>query len=86
MADLTRSPTLTQRATQAGVLLGTAAYRSPKQARGKPVDRRSDVWAFGVLVWDLLTGRRLFGGETVSDSLAAGSRLYYLLGTPDGPL
>jgi Tol biopolymer transport system component len=70
-ADRTRSPTLTQRATQAGVLLGTAAYMSPEQARGKPADRRSDVWAFGALVWEMLTGRRLFGGETTSDSLAA---------------
>ena len=55
----------------AGVILGTAGYMSPEQARGKPVDRRADVWAFGVVLWEMLTGRALFAGETVTDVIAA---------------
>src|SRR6202034_3875754 len=65
------SPTLTMGATQAGVVLGTAAYMSPEQARGKPVDKRADIWAFGVVLYELLTGEVLYAGETVSDSVAA---------------
>jgi len=63
------SPTLTAM-TQPGVILGTAAYMSPEQARGKSVDRRADIWAFGVVLFGMLTGRPVFEGETVSDTLA----------------
>ena len=70
-ASLSLSPTMTQHATAAGLILGTAAYMSPEQARGQSVDRRADIWAFGVVLWEMLTGRKLFEGETVSDVLAS---------------
>ncbi len=77
-ADLARSPTLMQsptltaaHGTQLGVILGTAAYMAPEQARGLTVDKRADIWAFGVVFFEMLTGKRLFEGETVSDTLAA---------------
>ena len=70
-ADLSQSPTLAQTGTQAGVILGTASYMSPEQARGRRVDKRTDIWAFGALLFELLTGERAFAGETVTDVLAA---------------
>src|SRR5215472_236829 len=70
-ADLSTSPTITAQSTKAGVIIGTAAYMSPEQARGKAVDKRADIWAFGALLYEMLTGRRCFQGETVSDTLAA---------------
>jgi Tol biopolymer transport system component len=69
--ELQNSPTLTAAATRAGVLLGTAAYMSPEQARGKRMDRRADIWAFGCVLHEMLTGRCTFAGETTSDTLAA---------------
>jgi len=71
-ASPTLSPTLSLAMTQAGTILGTAAYMSPEQARGKPVDKRADIWAFGVVLFELLAGRQVFGGgETVTDIIAA---------------
>jgi len=67
----TMSPTLSMHATQAGLILGTAAYMSPEQAAGRAVDKRSDLWAFGVILFEMLTGRQLFSGETVSHVLAS---------------
>jgi Tol biopolymer transport system component/predicted Ser/Thr protein kinase len=64
------SPTIPMGATLAGQIMGTAAYMAPEQARGKPVDKRADIWAFGVVLYEMLTGHRLFEGETISDILA----------------
>ena len=69
--DALNSPTLTNRATQLGVILGTAAYMAPEQAKGRGVDKRADIWAFGVVLFEMLTGRRAFAGEDTSDVLAA---------------
>jgi serine/threonine-protein kinase len=77
-ADQSNSPTLTAMSTQAGMILGTAAYMSPEQAKGRVADKRSDVWAFGCVLYEMLTGVRAFEGEDVSDTLAA-----VLRGEPD---
>src|SRR5262245_8087428 len=77
--DAVTSPTMTSPAlTRMGVLLGTAAYMSPEQAKGRPVDTRTDVWAFGCVLYEMLTGKRAFAGEDVSDTLAV-----VLRGEPD---
>jgi serine/threonine protein kinase/Tol biopolymer transport system component len=70
-ADPASSPTLTMRATVAGIILGTAGYMAPEQARGTPADKRADIWSFGVVLLEMLTRRQTFSGETVSDTLAA---------------
>jgi eukaryotic-like serine/threonine-protein kinase len=75
-SSLSNSPTMaTMAATNAGVIFGTAGYMSPEQAAGKPVDRRTDVWSFGVVLWEMLTGKRLFEAETISHTLADVLRL-----------
>jgi Tol biopolymer transport system component len=79
--DPSSSPTISRMATQAGIILGTAAYMSPEQAKGRRVDRRADIWAFGCVLYEALTGKRAFDGETVTDILAAVVR-----GEPDWSL
>jgi eukaryotic-like serine/threonine-protein kinase len=69
--NLTNSPTVSIGPTHAGMILGTAAYMSPEQAKGRPVDRRADIWAFGCVLYEMLTGEKAFNGETVSDVLAS---------------
>ncbi len=69
--DAANSPTLTARATQMGTVLGTAAYMAPEQARGRTVDKRADIWAFGAVLFEMLTGRQMFTGESTTDVLAA---------------
>jgi serine/threonine-protein kinase len=70
-ADLTNSPTMRMERTQAGVILGTAAYMAPEQAKGKSVDKRADIWAFGAVLYEMLTGRRAFEGDDMTTILAA---------------
>jgi serine/threonine-protein kinase len=79
--DISTSPTLSRLATMQGVLLGTAAYMSPEQAKGKPVDRRADIWAFGCVLYEMLAGKMAFHGDSVTDTLAAVIR-----GDPDWSL
>ena len=69
--ELSQSPTISRHQTAAGVILGTAAYMSPEQARGMSVDKRSDIWSFGVVLFEMLTGKKLFDGATMSDTLAS---------------
>ena len=83
----TRSPTVTAGATEAGVTFGTAAYMAPEQALGKPVDKRADIWSFGVVLWEMLAGRRLFRGDDVPSILANVLRAPIdLAAIPAGPL
>jgi serine/threonine-protein kinase len=69
--DISHSPTLTVAATQAGIVLGTAAYMSPEQAKGKNADRRADIWSFGVLLFEMLSGKKLYDADTAQETLAA---------------
>ena len=71
ITDMSQSPTLTEGMTRAGVILGTAAYMSPEQATGKPVDKKADIFAFGCVLYEMLTGKRAFEGETITETLAA---------------
>jgi eukaryotic-like serine/threonine-protein kinase len=80
-ADLSHSPTLSEAMTHVGVILGTAAYMSPEQAKGKAVDKRSDIWSFGCVLYECLTSKRAFDGETVSETIAS-----ILKGEPDWKL
>jgi len=69
--SMSNSPTLSMAATRQGVILGTAAYMAPEQAKGKSVDRRADVWAFGVVFYEMLTGKQLFTGDSIAETLAS---------------
>jgi serine/threonine protein kinase len=69
--DISNSPTITSESTKAGIILGTAAYMSPEQAKGKAVDRRADIWSFGVVLFEMLSGRQMYVGETAADIMAA---------------
>ena len=69
--DLSQSPTITVGGTREGAIVGTAAYMSPEQARGRPVDKRTDIWAFGCVLFEMLSGKRAFSGDTISDTIAA---------------
>lgn len=69
--DSSKSPTITDEMTEPGMIIGTAAYMSPEQAKGKSVDKRTDIWAFGCILFECLTGKRVFGGDTSSDTIAS---------------
>jgi serine/threonine protein kinase len=88
-ADLTQSPTVTVGGTREGVVLGTASYMSPEQARGQTVDKRTDIWAFGCVLYEMLTGRAAFARDTLTDTLAAvveGRPNWFLLSTTPRPI
>jgi eukaryotic-like serine/threonine-protein kinase len=70
-ASIEEPPTMTVATTGAGMILGTPAYMAPEQARGRNVDRRADIWAFGVILHEMLTGQKVFEGETLTDVLAS---------------
>ena len=70
-ANAMNSPTLSMHARQAGIILGTATYMAPEQARGKNVDKRADIWAFGAVLFEMLTGRRAFPGEDITDTIVS---------------
>jgi serine/threonine protein kinase len=84
-ADPVNSPTLTRNMTQAGIIIGTAAYMSPEQAAGTLVDRRADIWSYGVVLWEMLSGRHLFGGDTIAHTLADVLRSPIEFDTLDAP-
>src|SRR5262249_30640747 len=69
--DPSQSPTITANGTRGGAIMGTPAYMSPEQARGQPVDKRTDIWAFGVVLYEMLAGRPAFTGHTMSDTIAS---------------
>ena len=71
--QLANSPTLSVQATQAGIILGTAAYMAPEQAHGRAADRRADIFSFGAVLFEILSGNQAFGGESMSDTLASGT-------------
>ena len=71
LTEVANSPTITRHATAMGAILGTAAYMSPEQAKGKAVDKRADIWAFGAVLFEMLTGKKLFAGDSVAETLAA---------------
>ena len=71
VTDISQSPTLTEEMTKAGVILGTAAYMSPEQAKGQPVDKRTDIFAFGCVLYELLTAKRAFAGDTITETIAS---------------
>src|SRR5258708_15483111 len=83
--DANNSPTLTAAGTMAGTILGTASYMSPEQTEGLPGDKRADIWPYGVVLWEMLTGTRLLEGKRVSHTLADVLRMEIDFSTPSAP-